>query len=118
MARFSRVGSGRGERMRLRPTELLILFAVGAAGGLIGDAGAVQSGVTNYLDDSVPFIWESPVWFPVMVGLGTVSIGLVRMHLGPTRPGFDPRTGIGAFASVGVVYAVTSLAGDDRTAAV
>jgi hypothetical protein len=104
--------------MRLKPTELLILFAVGAAGGLIGDAGAVQAGVTVYLEDSVPFVWESPIWFPVMVGLGTVSVGIVRMLLGPTRPGFDLRIGVGAFASVGVVYAATSLAGDDRTAAV
>jgi len=104
--------------MGLRPIDLLILFAVGAAGGLIGDAGAVQSGVTRYLDDSVPFVWESPIWFPVMVGGATVLIGAVRLALGPTRPGFDARIGVAAFASVVAVYSVTTVVGDDGTAAV
>ena len=104
--------------MRLRPTDLLILFVVGAGGALIGDAGNVQAGVTKYLDDSVPFVWESPIWFPVLVGLATVAIGILRIALGPTRPGFDPRIGIAAGASVIAIYSVTSLTGDDGTAAV
>jgi hypothetical protein len=45
--------------MRLRPSELAILFVVGAAGGLIGDAGHVQAGTTAYLNDAAPFVWES-----------------------------------------------------------
>ncbi len=104
--------------VRLSPKELLFLFAIGAAGGLVGDAGNVDSGATRYLDDSVPFIWESPIWFPVMVGLGTVSVGIVRLLLGPTRPGFDLRIGVGAMAAVIGIYSVTSVAGDDGTAAV
>jgi hypothetical protein len=43
---------------------------------------------------------------------------LLRLGLGPTRPGFDPRIGIGAGAAVVGIYSVTSLAGDDGTAAV
>jgi hypothetical protein len=104
--------------MRPALKELLILFAIGAAGGLIGDAGNVQSGATRYLDHSVPFIWESPIWFATLVGIGTVSVAVTRLLLGPTRPGFDPRVGIGAAAAVIAIYAVTSVAGDDGTAAV
>jgi hypothetical protein len=104
--------------MRLALKELLFLFAIGAAGGLIGDAGNVDSGATRYLDHSVPFIWKSAIWFPALVGLATVSVGEVRLRLGPTRPGFDPRIGVGAGAAVVAIYSITSLAGDDRTAAV
>jgi hypothetical protein len=104
--------------MGLAPRELLFLFAIGAAGGMIGDAGNVQSGTTVYLDDSVPFIWESPIWFAALVGLGTVSIAILRLQLGPTRPGFDPRIGIAAMAAVVGIYSITSVAGDDGTAAV
>jgi len=104
--------------MRLRPTDLLILFAVGAAGGLIGDAGNVQSGATRYIDDSAPFVWESPLWFPALVGAATVAIGVVRLWLGAPRPGFDARIGVAAFASVVAIYSVTSVAGDDGTPAV
>jgi hypothetical protein len=104
--------------VRQRAWGLLVLFTIGAAGGLVGDAGAVSAQTTRYLDHSVPFIWESPIWFPIMVGLGSVSVGLLRFRLGPTRPGFDPRIGIGAWAAVVAIYSITSLAGDDGTAAV
>lgn len=99
--------------MRLRAGEALFLFVLGAAGGLLGDAGNVQSGATRYLDDSVPFIWESPLWFAVLVGFAAVSIGEIRLRLGPTRPGADPRIGVAAFAAVIGIYAVTSIVGDD-----
>jgi hypothetical protein len=99
--------------VRLSPRELLILFAVGAAGGLVGDAGHVQSGTTIYLDDATPFIWESALWFPILVGLATASLGDLRLRLGPPRPGFDARVGIGAIASVLAIYAITALVHDE-----
>ncbi len=95
--------------MRLRGTELLILFAIGAVGGLIGDAGHVQAGTTNYLDRSVPFVWESAIWFPLLVGLATASIGELRLWLGPPRPGFDLRIAAAGIAAVIGIYAVTAL---------
>jgi hypothetical protein len=98
--------------MRLTARELLILFAAGAAGGLVGDAGHVQAGTTTYLDDATPFIWESALWFPILVGLATASLGELRLRLGPARPGFDPRVGIGAIAAVLALYAVTALVYD------
>jgi hypothetical protein len=104
--------------MRLTPRELLILFAAGASGGLIGDAGNVDTGATRYLDHSVPFIWRSPIWFPVLVGIATMSTGIVRLQLGPPRSGSDPRVAVGAGASVIAIYAITSLVGNDGTAAV
>lgn len=98
--------------MRLRPLELAVLFAIGAAGGLVGDAGHVQAGTTTYLDDSVPFVWESALWFPILVGLATASLGELRLWLGPARRGFDARVGVAAIAAVIGIYAVTALVYD------
>ena len=95
--------------MRLRPGELGTLFTIGALGGLVGDAGHVQAGTTTYLDDSLPFIWESALWFPILVGLATASLGELRLHLGPPRAGFDLRAGAGGIAAVLAIYAVTAL---------
>jgi hypothetical protein len=98
--------------MRLRPTELCVLFAIGAAGGLVGDAGHVDAGTTAYLDAS-PKIWNSAIWFPVLVGLATASLGEVRLRLGPPRSGFDLRVGVGAIAAVLAIYALTALVYDE-----
>jgi hypothetical protein len=97
--------------MRLRPTELLILFAIGAAGGLVGDAGHIDAGTTAYLDDS-PKVWNSAVWFPLLVGLATASLGELRLRLGPPRPGFDIDVGVAATAAVLAIYAITALVYD------
>ena len=99
--------------VRLRPGELGALFAVGAAGGLVGDAGHVQAGATTYLDDSLPFIWESQLWFPLLVGLATAAAGELRLRLAPPRRGFDLRLAVGAIASVIAIYAVTALVYDE-----
>jgi hypothetical protein len=99
--------------MPLKANQLAILFAIGAVGGLIGDAGHVQAGTTTYLDDTTPFIWESALWFPILVGLATASLGDLRLRLGPPRPGFDPRLGIAAIAAVLAIYAVTALIYDE-----
>jgi hypothetical protein len=98
--------------MRLRPKELLILFAIGAAGGLVGDAGHVQAGTTTYLDDT-PTIWKSSIWFPTLVGLATAMLGELRLRLGPPRAGFDVHVGAGAIAAVLGIYALTALVHDE-----
>ena len=99
--------------MRLTPRELFVLFAIGAVGGLVGDAGHVQAGTTTYLDDATPFVWESALWFPVLVGLATASVAELRLRLGSPRPGFDLRTGLAAIAAVLAIYAVTALVYDE-----
>ena len=101
--------------MRLTGKSLLILFAVGAGFGLIGDHAAVHSGATRYLDTGgVPFILDSPIFFPVMVGLATASIGELRLHLAPPRPG-DFWEGLAAAASVLGIYLLTSILTDEST---
>jgi hypothetical protein len=94
----------------MRAREILFLFAIGAAGGLAGDAGNVQSGMTRYLDGAGPQIWNSAWWFPILVGLGTVAVGVTRLSLGAPRPGFDFRIGIGAIAAVTAIYAISDAA--------
>ena len=48
--------------MRNSPDFLVLvwaLFAIGALGGLIGDACHIYAGTTEYLKDDIPFIWTS-----------------------------------------------------------
>jgi hypothetical protein len=102
--------------MRLSGASLLLLFAIGAACGLIGDHAAVDSGSTRYLDvGGVPMVWDSPLFFPVMIGLATASLGELRLHLGPARPG-DAWEGVAAVASALALYLLTSLLSDESTA--
>lgn len=95
--------------MRLSWRAVALLFAVGAAGGLIGDAGHVQSGTTTYLMTGVPFIWESAIWFVFGVGLGTVALAEIRLRIAPARTDGDISDGVGAIAVVIGIYALTSL---------
>lgn len=97
--------------MRLRPAQLLALIAVGAAGGLIGDQGHVASETTRYIDHGGPFIWESPIWFALIVGAMTAATAELRLHLGPARPG-DALEALGAISAVIGTYAVTALVHD------
>ncbi len=95
--------------MRLTPRQAFALFVIGAAGGLVGDACHVASGTTEYLDDSLPFIWKSQLWFPVAVGFATVVTGGLRLRLGPAREGGDWIEAASAIASVIALYALTAV---------
>ena len=101
--------------MRLRPATLLGLFALGATGGLLGDQGHVASGTTHYLSvaHDVPFVWESPIWFPALVGALTVTIAKLRARVAPVRAGGPWSDGVGAVAAVVGLYAVTALVRHD-----
>lgn len=99
--------------MRLDLRQALLLFAIGAAGGLIGDACHVATGTTTYLDETFPFIWKSQLWFPVAVGLATVTTGELRLRLGPARPGSSPVEAAAAIASVIGLYALTAVVTDE-----
>ncbi|MBJ7348469.1 MAG: DUF2878 family protein [Thermoleophilaceae bacterium] len=99
---------------RIAPLKLLMLFVVGAVGGLIGDAGHVQSGTTVYLDTAgIPFIWESPVTFPIMVGVATVLLAELRLRIAPARDVGEWTDGVGAVGVVIGIYAVTALVRDE-----
>lgn len=105
-------------RVRSSPRQALMLFAVGAAGGLVGDACHVAAGTTEYLDDTLPFVWKSALWFPVAVGLATSTTGELRLRLGPARTGGDPGEALAAIASVIGIYALTAIVtGEDPLAA-
>jgi hypothetical protein len=99
--------------VRLSPRQALFLFAIGAAGGLVGDACHVASGTTAYLDETFPFIWKSQLWFPIAVGLATVTTGEVRLRVGPPRPGHNPVEAAAAIASVIALYALTAVVTDE-----
>lgn len=76
-------GTGRG----LSAAGLASLFAIGAVGGLIGDMCHVESGTTVYLEDPLPYVWKSQLWFPFMVGAGTAALGWIRVRLSGGEPG-------------------------------
>jgi hypothetical protein len=99
--------------VRLTLTELLVLFAIGAAGGLVGDAAHVDAGTTRYLDDSVPVIWNSALWFPILVGIATAAVGELRLRLGPPGQGLPLRGAAAAVAAVLAIYAITALVYDE-----
>ena len=100
---------------RLAPAQALTLFAIGAGGGLVGDAAHVQTGTTTYLSDAVPFVWESALWFPFAVGQATVAMAELRLRL-PAADGWSGggrlREGAAAIATVIAIYAVTALVSD------
>jgi hypothetical protein len=98
---------------RLGAGGLAALFAVGAVGGLIGDMCHVQSGTTVYLEDPLPYVWESQLWFPIMVGSGTAALGWIGGMLGARaveEERAEPlRIGAAMIASVLALYALTAL---------
>jgi hypothetical protein len=97
-------------RVRLGARALGVLFVVGAAGGLIGDMCHVESGTTVYLDDPLPYVWKSQLWFPLMVGGGTAALGWIRVRLAGAGGGpADPRDAVAMIAAVLGLYALTAL---------
>jgi uncharacterized membrane protein YoaK (UPF0700 family) len=85
------------------------LFFVGAAGGLVGDMCHVVSGTTRYIEDPLPYIWESQLWFPLMVGSGTVVLGVIRVRLGDDGEGGGMREAAQMIAWIIALYALTAL---------
>lgn len=95
--------------MKLRAPELLVLFLVGAAASLVGDHSHVVTGTTEYFTDAVPFVWSSPIWFPVMVGAATVSLAELRLHLPDPRATVTAKQGVAGIAAVLGTYVTTAL---------
>ncbi|RAU99495.1 diacylglycerol-binding protein [Mycolicibacter senuensis] len=98
--------------VKLHPWIALLLFAVGAAAGLVGDHSHVVTGTTEYLPPSraVPFVWSSPIWFTVMVGAGTVILAELRLHLPAVRTEVTVRQGVAGVAAVLGSYVMTAIA--------
>jgi len=96
---------------RISGGGLFALFALGAAGGLIGDMCHVVSGTTVYLEDPLPYVWRSQLWFPLMVGGGTAALGWIRVRFGPPAEGAGAGIGevVSMVAAVVGLYALTAL---------
>jgi len=93
-------------------SEVVFLFVLGGAAALVGDHGHVATGTIRYFDTaltSVPFLWSSPIWFPVMVGAATVALAELRLHLGPSRSEVTARQGLAGVAAAVGTYVVTAL---------
>ncbi|MEO3760770.1 hypothetical protein ABGB19_21115 [Mycobacterium sp. B14F4] len=95
--------------MKLRLPEVLFLFLLGAVASLIGDHSHVVTGTTEYFTDTVPFVWSSPFWFPLLVGVATVSLAEIRMHLPAPRRDVTARQALAGVAAVIGMYVTTAL---------
>jgi hypothetical protein len=89
--------------------ELAFLFTLGAAASLIGDHSHVATGTTEYLTDAVPFIWSSPIWFPLLVAVATVSLAELRLRLRAPRTPVTARQDLAGIAAVIGIYIITAL---------
>jgi hypothetical protein len=95
--------------VKLRWPVAAFLFALGAAASLVGDHSHIVTGTTEYLSDAVPFVWSSPVWFPILVAAATVSLAEVRLRLPNLRDHVTPRWGTAGVAAVVGIYVTTGL---------
>lgn len=97
--------------VKLRPVIALLLFVLGGVAGLIGDHSHVVTGTTEYLSPArvVPFIWSSPLYFPILVGSATVMLAELRLHLPSPRTAITLRQGLAGLAAVLGSYVVTAM---------
>ena len=95
--------------MKLRWPDAVVLFVLGAVASLIGDHSHVATGTTEYLSDAVPLVWSSPIWFPLLVALATVSLAELRLHMPAPRTSVTARQGLAGVAAVVGIYVTTAL---------
>lgn len=95
--------------MKLRLPFAVFLFVLGAVAALVGDHSHIVTRTTEYLSDVVPFVWSSPIWFPILVGVATVSIAELRLHLPAPRPSVTARQGLAGVVAVIGIYVATAL---------
>jgi hypothetical protein len=95
--------------MRLPVSRFGALFVIGAVVTPFGDHGHIASGTTEYIARGGPFIWDTSIWFPLLVGIATVVLAEMRLRLGAPRSGLSWRDGLGAVAAMMALYAVTAL---------
>jgi hypothetical protein len=95
--------------VKLRWPDSVFLLILGAIASLLGDHSHVATGTTEYLSDAVPFAWSSPIWFPLLVGLATVSFAELRLHMPDLRTAVTARQGLAGVAAVVGIYVTTAL---------
>ena len=102
---------------RTRPLEIA---ALGAAVALAGDACHVASGTTRYAESWVPTVWNSKLWFPLLVG-GAVLFAAWTGHRAalPAVRARDRADVVLGAAAVLALYALTAaLRGEPETVSV
>ncbi len=104
-----RCADARVLRVKLRWPDAVVLFLLGAVASLIGDHSHVATGTTEYLSYAVPFVWSSPIWFPLLVALATVSLAELRLHMPALRTSVTARQGLAGVAAVVGIYVTTAL---------
>ena len=86
----------------------VIVFCLGFAIGLAGDATHVASGTTAYDWDGVPTLWNSAIWFPFLVAFAVLAAAEVGHRAAlPTRPRTWSHVVAGSSAVL-ALYALTS----------
>ena len=95
--------------MKLSLPAAVFLFVLGAVAALVADHSHIVTGTTEYLSDAVPFVWSSPIWFPILVGAATVSIAELRLHLPTPRTSVTARQGLAGVVAVVGIYVTTAL---------
>jgi hypothetical protein len=97
----------------VRARTAVIVFALGVAVALAGDACHVASGTTRYEWDGVPELWRSAIWFPVLVGSAVLAAALAGRRSGlPERTRSVGDVLLGA-AAVLALYALTATLRDE-----
>ena len=87
----SRQNDHRGSGIGTNAVQLLGLFLLGAVISPLGDHIHVPTGTTTYFDRTFPFVWDSPLWFSLAVGLGTAALAEIRARFGSLRSRPDVR---------------------------
>lgn len=95
--------------VKLRVPDVVLLFVLGGCAALIGDHSHVVTATTEYYTEAVPFLWSSPLWFPLLVGGATVSLAELRLHLPAPRATVTVRQGVAGVAVVVGMYVTTAL---------
>jgi hypothetical protein len=95
--------------VKLRWPDAVFLFVLGAVASLVGDHSHIATGTTEYLSDAVPFVWSSPIWFPLLVAMATVSLAELRLHMPGLRAAVTARQGLAGVAAVVGIYVTTAL---------
>ncbi len=84
----------------------LVVFVLGCAISLAGDACHVAVGMTRYTWPGVPTIWRSAIWFPLLVGGSIVATARVGALLALPR---RRRTRVDAVLAIAAVLALHAL---------
>jgi hypothetical protein len=95
----------------VRIRTLPALFVLGVVVAPIGDHMHVVSGTERYDHHAyaVPYLWQVPITFPLMVAVATVALAVVRRWVGPSRHDVTARHALAGVAVVMGTYAVSAL---------